>query len=59
VLVLGTAVVLAGLVFVAVGVSNLLSEWLGASYAGPLIVGGVFLAAGVIAILAASRRQES
>jgi hypothetical protein len=57
VLVLGAAVLLAGLVFVSVGVSNLLSEWLEASYAGPLIVGGVFLIAGLIAILAASRKQ--
>jgi len=59
VLVLGVVVALAGLVFVSVGVSSLLSEWLQAPYAGPLIVGGAFLIAGLIAILTAARGKES
>jgi len=59
VLVLGVVVALAGLVFVSVGVSSLLSEWLQAPYAGPLIVGGAFLIAGLIAILSAARGKES
>ena len=59
ILVLGASVTLFGLAFVSVGVSSLISAWLQASYAGPLIVGGVYVIAGLIGILVASRRQES
>jgi len=58
-LALGASVTLFGLVFVSVGVSSLISAWLQVPYAGPLIVGGVYLIAGLIAILVASRKQES
>lgn len=55
----GGAVLLLGLVFVSVGISSLLSEWLQASYAGPLIVGGGYVLIGLVAVLVAARKKES
>jgi hypothetical protein len=58
ILVLGAAVLLAGLVFISVGISSLLSEWIGVPYAGPLIVGGAYAAVGLIVILVVGRKGE-
>ena len=58
ILVSGAAVLLAGIVFVSVGVSSLLSEWIGVPYAGPLIIGGVYAVTGLIVLLVVGRKGE-
>jgi hypothetical protein len=59
ILVSGGAVVLLGIVFASVGMSSLLSESLQVPYAGPLIVGGVYLVIGAIALVVAMRKKEN
>jgi hypothetical protein len=57
VIVVAIAVALFGLAFVSIGLATLISENLGSRPAGPLIVGGVYMLAGIVAFAIAARRK--
>ena len=52
------AMALLGFVFVSIGAVSMVSTGLGAQWAGPLIVGGLYLVAGVVAVRMGGRTQS-